>query len=43
MFKLSKEHDYAKPLPGIYACTVTDYLPVLYRKGNARSLLLMKK
>ena len=41
--KLSKEHDYAKARPAISAYTGTDYLSALYRKGNLRPLLLMKK
>ena len=41
--KLSKEHDYAKARPAISAYTGTDYLSALYRKGNLRPVLLMKK
>ena len=41
--KLSKEHDYAKARPAISAYTGTDYLSALYRKGNLRPLLSMKK
>ena len=41
--KLSKELDYVKTLPGIYAYTGIDYLPIFCRKGNVRPLLLMTK
>ena len=41
--KLSKEHDYVKPLPGVYAYTGIDYLPAFYRKGKVKPLLLMIK
>ena len=41
--KLFKKLDYVKALPGIYAYTGIDYLPALYRKRKARSLLLMTK
>ena len=41
--KLSKELDYVKALPGIYACTGIEYLRAVYRKGKARPLLLMTK
>ena len=42
MSKLSKESDYAKLFPGIYAHTVINYLPAFYKKGKVR-LLMTKK
>ena len=41
--KLSKDLDYVKALPGVYAYTSIDYLPVFYRKGKVRPLSLMTK
>ena len=41
--KLSKELNYGKTLPWIYAYTGTDYSPWVYRKREVRPLLLMIK